>query len=69
MDNKETVIKAEVAKLIEIAKTKGQLTEEDIVARMEKLEATASEIETVYSALKAENITVVETAPETEDIF
>lgn len=69
MDNKETVIKAEVAKLIEIAKTKGQLTEEDIVARMEKLEATAADIEAVYSALKAENVTVVETAPETEDIF
>ena len=69
MDNKETVIKAEVAKLIEIAKTKGQLTEEDIVARMEKLEATAADIEAVYSALKAENITVVETNTETEDIF
>lgn len=69
MDNKETAIKAEVAKLIEIAKTKGQLTEEDIVAKMEKLEATAADIEAVYSALKAENITVVETAPETEDIF
>ena len=69
MDNKETVIKAEVVKLIEIAKTKGQLTEEDIVARMEKLEATAADIEAVYSALKAENITVVETNTETEDIF
>ena len=69
MDNKETVIKAEVAKLIEIAKTKGQLTEEDIVARMEKLEATAADIEAVYKALEAEKITVVETAPETEDIF
>ena len=69
MDNKETVMKAEVAKLIEIAKTKGQLNEEEIVARMEKLEATAADIEAVYSALKAENITVVETATETEDIF
>ena len=69
MDNKETVIKAEVVKLIEIAKTKGQLTEEDIVARMEKLEATAQDIEAVYKALEAEKITVVETSPETEDIF
>ena len=69
MENKETVIKAEVAKLIELAKAKGQLTEEDIVARMEKLEATAADIETVYKALEAEKITVVETAPETEDIF
>ena len=69
MENKETVIKAEVAKLIELAKAKGQLTEEDIVARMEKLEATAADIETVYKALEAEKITIVETAPETEDIF
>ena len=70
MENKDAIIKAEVAKLIEVAKIKGQLTDEDIVARMEKLEATAAEIETVYKALEAENITVVETnIAETEDIF
>ena len=70
MENKDAIIKAEVAKLIEVAKIKGQLTDEDIVARMEKLEATAAEIETVYKALEAENIAVVETnIAETEDIF
>ena len=69
MDNKETVIKSEVAKLIEFAKAKGQITEEDIVARMEKLEATAADIEAVYKALEAEKITVIETTTETEDIF
>jgi len=70
MENKEAVIKAEVEKLIEIARVKGQLAEEEIVARMEKLEATASEVETVFKALEAEKITVVETnIAETEDIF
>ena len=70
MENKEAVIKAEVEKLIEIARVKGQLAEEDIVARMEKLEATAAEVETVFKALEAEKITIVETnIAETEDIF
>lgn len=70
MENKEALIKAEVEKLIEIARVKGQLAEEEIVARMEKLDATASEVETVFKALEAEKITVVETnIAETEDIF
>ncbi len=71
MEAKEAVIKAEVAKLIEAAKSKGgELHEEDIVARMEKIEATAAEIETVYNALNAEKIKIVESnVQDTDDLF
>lgn len=71
MENKEAVIKAEVAKLVEMAKAKGgEIHEEDIVARMEKIEATAAEVETVYNALEAEKIKIIE-APVTDsdDLF
>ncbi len=71
MENKEAVIKAEVAKLVEMAKSKGgELHEEDIVARMEKIEATATEVESVYTALEAEKIKIVETAvQDSDDLF
>ncbi len=70
MENKEAVIKAEVAKLVELAKAKGELHEEDIVARMEKIEATAAEIETVYTMLDAEKIKIIDSpVTDGDDMF
>ena len=47
MENREALLKAETDKLIEEGKKKGSLTQEEIMSRLEKIDATADEMEDV----------------------
>ena len=64
MENREALLKAETDKLIEEGKKKGSLTQEEIMSRLEKIDATADEMEDVFKAIEA----VVQVG-ETEDNF
>ena len=64
MENREALLKAETDKLIEEGKKKGSLTQEEIMSRLEKIDATADEMEDVFKTIEA----VVQVG-ETEDNF
>lgn len=64
MENREALLKAETDKLIEEGKKKGSLTQEEIMSRLEKIDATADEMEDVFKTIEA----VVQIG-ETEDNF
>jgi RNA polymerase primary sigma factor len=67
--DREQLLKIEIDKIIALGKTKGTVTEDQIMAKLEHLKATAEDMEVVFNALKAENIKVEETIEEeTEDI-
>ena len=52
MENREALLKAETDKLIEEGKKKGSLTQEEIMSRLEKIDATADEMEDVKKQSK-----------------
>ncbi|UKI14530.1 MAG: hypothetical protein L6V85_00220 [Clostridiales bacterium] len=64
MENREALLKAETDKLIEEGKKKGSLTQEEIMSKLEKIDATADEMEDVFKTIEA----VVQVG-ETEDNF
>lgn len=64
MENREALLKAETDKLIEEGKKKGSLTQEEIMSRLEKIDATADEMEDVFKTIEA-----VVQVKETEDNF
>ena len=51
MDNRAAVIQAEIDKLIEEGKKKGSLNQEEIMVKLEHLNATAEEMEDVFKAI------------------
>ena len=57
--DKEQLLKQETEKIIEAGRTRGSISEEDIMARLEHLGAGAEDLENVFNALAAENITVI----------
>lgn len=64
MENREALLKAETDKLIEEGKKKGSLTQEEIMSKLEKIDATADEMEDVFKTIEA-----VVQVKETEDNF
>ena len=63
MENKE-VLQGVINRLVETGKQKGQVTEEEIVALLEKADASAGDMETVYTALEKNGIKVQTTKEE-----
>jgi RNA polymerase primary sigma factor len=64
--DKEQVLKQEIEKLISMGKANGSVTEEEIVAKLERLNVTPEEMELVFSALNEAKITIKENAPTDE---
>lgn len=65
--DREQLLKQEIDKIIALGKTKGSVSEDDIMAKLEHLNATAEDMEVVFKTLQAENIKVEESVEE-EDI-
>ena len=57
--DREQLLKQEIDKIIEAGRAHGSISEDDIMARLEHLGASAEDLEGVFKALAAENITVV----------
>jgi RNA polymerase primary sigma factor len=64
--DKEQLLKQEIEKLISMGKANGSVTEEEIVAKLERLNVTPEEVELVFSALNEAKITIKENAPTDE---
>ena len=57
--DREQLLKQETDKIIELGRAKGSIAEDDIMARLEHLGASAEDLEGVFKALEEANITVV----------
>ena len=57
--DREQLLKQETDKIIELGRAHGSIAEDDIMARLEHLGASAEDLEGVFNALAAANITVV----------
>ena len=66
--DREQLLKQEIEKLVAHAREKGSITEEEVMNRLEHLGATAEDLEGVFKALGEENISVVSSGKEEEDI-
>ena len=64
--DKEQLLKQEIEKLISMGKANVSVTEEEIVAKLERLNVTPEEMELVFSALNEAKITIKENAPADE---
>ena len=62
--DREQLLKQEIDKIVALGKSKGSVSEDDIMAKLEHLNATAEDMEVVFNALQAENIKVEDTAEE-----
>ncbi|MDR3186088.1 MAG: RNA polymerase sigma factor RpoD [Christensenellaceae bacterium] len=60
MSDKESKIKAEVDKLIVTFRQIGTINEDDLIARFDKIDITAEEMETVHKTLEQNGIKVVD---------
>ncbi|HIV00725.1 MAG TPA: RNA polymerase sigma factor RpoD [Candidatus Stercoripulliclostridium merdipullorum] len=60
MTDKETKIKNETAKLIELYKQKQQVNEDELLNRLEKLDLDPADIENIYKTLEENGIKLVE---------
>ncbi len=60
MTDKETRIKNETAKLIELYKQKQQVNEDELLNRLEKLDLDPADIENIYKTLEENGIKLVE---------
>ena len=72
IDNKNELLRQEITKLIEIGKNKGQLTDEEIMARLDKFNATAADLEVVILELQKNDVLVkmvLEEQTDNEDVF
>ena len=65
--DREQLLKQEIDKIVALGKSKGSVSEDEIMAKLEHLNATAEDMEVVFNALQAENIKVEETI-EDDDI-
>ena len=63
---KEQLLKSEIEKLISMGKANGSVTEEEIVAKLERLSVTPEEMEMVFNALAEAKITIKENLPTEE---
>ncbi len=63
--DREQLLKLEIDKIVAIGKEKGVVTEDEIMAKLEHLNATAEDMETVFNILQTENVKVEE--PREED--
>ncbi len=63
-NEKDLLLKAQIEKLIAQGKVKGTIPEEEIVAKLEKIDVTAEDIEAVYQAIAAEGIEIVSAVSE-----
>ncbi|MBR2918916.1 MAG: RNA polymerase sigma factor RpoD [Clostridia bacterium] len=64
--DKEQLLKAEIDKLISMGKANGSVTEEEIIAKLEKISVTPEEMEVVFKALAEAQITIKENVPDAE---
>ena len=64
--DKEQLLKAEIEKLISMGKANGSVTEEEIIAKLEKISVTPEEMEVVFKALAEAKITIKENVPDAE---
>ena len=64
--DKEQLLKAEIEKLISMGKANGSVTEEEIIAKLEKISVTPEEMEVVFKALAEAKITIKENVPDSE---
>lgn len=62
--DREQLLKQEIEKIVALGKSKGSVSEDDIMAKLEHLNATAEDMELVFNALQAENVKVEETVEE-----
>ena len=62
--DKEQMFKAEIEKLISMGKANGSVTEEEIIAKLEKISVTPEEMEVVFKALAEAKITIKENVPD-----
>ena len=62
--DREQLLKQEIDKIVAYGKSKGSISEDDIMARLEHLNATAEDMEMVFNALQNENVKVEETVEE-----
>lgn len=58
--DREQLLKQEIDKIVAYGKSKGSISEDDIMARLEHLNATAEDMEMVFNALQNENVKVEE---------
>ncbi len=61
---KQEILRVQIDKLIEQGKVKGCIPEEDIVARLQKIDINSDDIEYAYSELEKEGIKIISTVAE-----
>ncbi|MEG1663384.1 MAG: RNA polymerase sigma factor region1.1 domain-containing protein, partial [Clostridia bacterium] len=62
--DREQLLKNEIDKIIAMGRANGSVTEDEIMAKLEHLNATAEDMEVVFNTLKNENIEVRENLEE-----
>ena len=67
IDNKNYLISQEIPKLVELGKSKGQLTDEEIMAYLDKFGGTAADIESGIKELEKNEVTIKKVLEETDD--
>ena len=67
--DREQLLKQEIDKIVAYGKSKGSISEDDIMARLEHLNATAEDMEMVFNALQNENVKVEETIDDDDIAF
>ncbi len=65
-NEKETLLQAQIDKIVETFKAKGSIPEEDLVVRLQKLDITSEDIERVYAEIEKAGIKI--TAADEEDV-
>ena len=68
MENKAAILQGQIEKLIAMGKQKGSVSEEEIMIKLEHLNATAEDMEQVFKALSEANIPVAEKTGDDEEI-
>ena len=62
--DREQLLKQEIDKIVELGKKNGSITEDEIMQKLEHLQASPEEMEKVFSTLKEANISVEESSVE-----
>ncbi len=65
---RQSLFNSELNKLVQTGKQKGELLEEDIMAKLEHIGATADELETVYKVLEENGISIKSGADDNETL-
>ena len=66
---RQSLFNSELNKLVQTGKQKGELLEEDIMAKLEHIGATADELETVYKVLEENGISIKSGADDNETLY